>query len=79
MSSTFRDMQAERDHLVTVVFPELHERIEELGLEFFDVDLRWGVPAEDASGKTAQSWKCWRQWIDRTEPFFVCILGQHYG
>jgi hypothetical protein len=42
ISSTFRDMQAERDHLVTVVFPELRERIEQLGLEFFDVDLRWG-------------------------------------
>ena len=43
-SSTFRDMHAERDHLVTVVFPELRERCERLGLEFFDVDLRWGVP-----------------------------------
>ena len=43
VSSTFRDMHAERDHLVTVVFPELRERVERLGLEFFDVDLRWGV------------------------------------
>ena len=40
ISSTFRDMHAERDHLVTVVFPELRERVEQLGLEFFDVDLR---------------------------------------
>ena len=40
ISSTFRDMHAERDHLVTVVFPELRERCESLGLEFFDVDLR---------------------------------------
>ena len=31
ISSTFRDMHAERDHLVTVVFPELRERIERLG------------------------------------------------
>ena len=38
ISSTFRDMHAERDHLVTVVFPELRERVEQLGLEFFDVD-----------------------------------------
>lgn len=44
ISSTFCDMHAERDHLVTVVFPELRERCERLGLEFFDVDLRWGVP-----------------------------------
>jgi len=32
VSSTFRDMHAERDHLVTVVFPELRERLETLGL-----------------------------------------------
>ena len=38
VSSTFHDMHAERDHLVTVVFPELRERCERLGLEFFDVD-----------------------------------------
>ena len=76
ISSTFRDMHAERDHLVTVVFPELRER---LGLEFFDVDLRWGVPAKDADGETANSWEYCRQWIDRVEPFFVCMLGQRYG
>jgi hypothetical protein len=89
ISSTFRDMHAERDHLVTVVFPELRERVEQLGLEFFDVDLRfrlrqgcgvtWGVPAKDANGETANSWEYCRQWIDRVEPFFVCILGQRYG
>ena len=79
ISSTFRDMHAERDHLVTVVFPELRERVEQLGLEFFDVDLRWGVPAKDANGETANSWEYCRQWIDRVEPFFVCILGQRYA
>lgn len=79
ISSTFRDMHAERDHLVTVVFPELRERVERLGLEFFDVDLRWGVPAKDANGETANSWEYCRKWIDRVEPFFVCMLGQRYG
>jgi WD40 repeat protein len=79
ISSTFRDMHGERDHLVTVVFPELREQVERLGLEFFDVDLRWGVPAKDANGETANSWEYCRQWIDRVEPFFVCTLGQRYG
>lgn len=79
ISSTFRDMHAERDHLVTVVFPELRERFEQLGLDFFDVDLRWGVPAKDQNGETANSWEYCQQWIDRVEPFFVCILGQRYG
>src|SRR5947209_19958335 len=59
ISSTFRDMHAERDHLVTVVFSELRERVEQLGLEFFDVDLRWGVPDKDVDGER------------RTEPVLI--------
>jgi hypothetical protein len=55
ISSIFRDMRAERDHLVTVVFPELRERVEALGLEFFDVDLRWSVPAKTLNGETTNS------------------------
>jgi len=79
ISSTFRDMQAERDHLVTVVFPELRERVERLGLELYDVDLRWGVPQTGVDGERANSWAYCKRWIDRVEPFFVCILGQRYG
>lgn len=79
ISSTFRDMHAERDHLITVVFPELRERVERLGLEFFDVDLRWGVPEQNADGEKANAWAYCRQWIERVEPLFVCILGQRYG
>lgn len=75
VSSTFRDMHAERDHLVTVVFPELRERCERLGLEFFDVDLRWGVPEKKPDGEQANSWEYFRQWNERVEPLFVCILG----
>jgi hypothetical protein len=61
VSSTFRDMHAERDRLVTVVFPELRERIEMLGFEFFDVDLRWDVPEKNANGETTNSWEYCRQ------------------
>jgi WD40 repeat protein len=79
ISSTFRDMQAERDHLVTVVVPELRERVERLGLELFDVDLRWGVPTTDVDGERANSWEYCKKWIERVEPFFISILGQRYG
>ena len=41
ISSTFRDVHAGRDHLVTGVFPELREWVEQLELEFFYVDLRF--------------------------------------
>lgn len=79
VSSTFRDMHGERDHLVTVVFPELRERLARLDLEFFDVDLRWGVPQHDANGETANSWAYCKQWIDQVQPFFICLLGERYG
>jgi WD40 repeat protein len=79
VSSTFRDMHAERDHLVTVVVPELRERVERLGLELFDVDLRWGVPKTHVDGERANSWDYCKKWIERVEPFFVSIIGQRYG
>ena len=43
ISSTFRDMHAERDHLVKVGFPELRERCAKRHLHLIDVDLRWGI------------------------------------
>jgi hypothetical protein len=46
LSSTFRDMHAERDHLVKVVFPALRERLLPYRLELLDIDLRWGVICE---------------------------------
>ena len=41
VSSTFRDMHAERDWLARVVFPELRERCAARELHLTDVDLRW--------------------------------------
>ncbi|MEX2213636.1 MAG: DUF4062 domain-containing protein [Phycisphaeraceae bacterium] len=79
ISSTFRDMHAERDHLVTVVFPELRDRLARLGLSLYDVDLRWGVPSKTVDGETANSWAYCRKWIEKVQPFFVGILGQRYG
>jgi hypothetical protein len=79
ISSTFRDMHAERDHLVTVVFPELRERLARLDLEFYDVDLRWGVPKRGIDGETANSWEYCKKWIDQVRPFFLCLLGERYG
>ena len=75
INSTSRGMHAERGHLVTVVLPELRARAEQLGLEFFNVELGRGVPARDLNGETANSWEYCRPLIDRVEPLFVCILG----
>jgi nephrocystin-3 len=77
ISSTFRDMQAERDHLVKVVFPALRERLEPYRVHLIDVDLRWGVTAEQAeNGQTLGL--CLDQ-IDDCRPFFLALLGERYG
>ena len=43
ISSTFRDMQEEREHLVKKIFPEIRALCRERGITFTDVDLRWGL------------------------------------
>jgi telomerase protein component 1 len=77
ISSTFRDMHAERDHLVKVVFPELRERLEAHRVHFIDVDLRWGVTREQVENERVLD-VCLKV-IDECRPFFVGILGQRYG
>jgi len=58
ISSTFRDMQSERDWLVRFVFPKLRQELRQQRIHLVDVDLRWGVPAKDANGETANSCGC---------------------
>jgi len=77
ISSTFRDMHAERDHLVRVVFPELRERCAKRRLHLVDVNLRWGVTEEEAEqGKVLE---VILDEIDHSRPFFVAMLGERYG
>jgi catechol 2,3-dioxygenase-like lactoylglutathione lyase family enzyme len=73
ISSTFRDMQAERDHLVRFVFPALRAALLARRVHLVDVDLRWGVTAEQ------DAFELCRDEIDRCHPRFVCILGGRYG
>jgi telomerase protein component 1 len=58
ISSTFRDMHAERDHLVKVVFPALRERLEKHRIHLIDIDLRWGVTREQAENDQVLG-LCW--------------------
>jgi tetratricopeptide (TPR) repeat protein len=77
LSSTFRDMQAERDELVKMVFPELERRLARRMVGFVPVDLRWGVTAEEAERGDALT-VCLAE-IDRSYPYFICLLGERYG
>lgn len=73
ISSTFRDMQAERDHLVRFVFPRVREKLLRRRLRLVDVDLRWGVTADQ------DAFDLCMEEIDRCRPRFLCMLGGRYG
>ncbi|MEI6270048.1 MAG: tetratricopeptide repeat protein [Methylococcaceae bacterium] len=77
ISSTFRDMHAERDYLVSHVFPHVRRACRERQVEFTDIDLRWGVTKEEAEqGKVVRI--CLEE-INRCRPYFLSLLGERYG
>lgn len=43
ISSTFKDMQAERDYFHEKVFPRLRAKVKVYGENIQELDLRWGV------------------------------------
>jgi len=77
ISSTFRDMHAERDHLVKVVFPRLRAALLKDHIHLEDIDLRWGLTQEESDNDQVLA-ACLRE-IETCRPFFVGILGQRYG
>ena len=50
ISSTFQDMQSERDMLVTKVFPRLRQIAYERNVTLTEVDLRWGIKVKQSGG-----------------------------
>ncbi len=82
ISSTFKDMQAERDHLKNVVFPELAERLRERRHHLEPIDLRLGVETvqvADEEAKELQVLKVCLDEIERSRPFLIVLLGDRYG
>ncbi len=77
ISSTFRDMQAERDILIKKIFPQLRKLCEQRAVTWTEVDLRWGIRDEDvAEGKVLPL--CLEE-IQRCRPHFIGLLGERYG
>ncbi|MGE3802379.1 MAG: tetratricopeptide repeat protein [Candidatus Kapaibacterium sp.] len=77
ISSTFRDLGEEREHLVKKIFPEIRALCRERGVTFTDVDLRWGLTEEQATLGTVIR-TCLEE-VDRCRPFFIGMLGSRYG
>lgn len=77
ISSTFQDMQEERDYLVKKVFPQLQYEAAKRDVSVVPLDLRWGITEEESqTGKVLQI--CLEE-IERSKPFFIGLLGNRYG
>uniref|UniRef100_A0A8C4PWU5 TROVE domain-containing protein n=2 Tax=Eptatretus burgeri TaxID=7764 RepID=A0A8C4PWU5_EPTBU len=76
ISSTFRDMHGERDLLTRFVIPQLRSRAAARCLEIREVDLRWGLTAQD-SYASRQLEVCLAE-ANRAD-LFVGLLGNRYG
>jgi hypothetical protein len=82
VSSTFADMQAERDHLRTHIFPALEERLNARRGHLEWVDLRVGVAtAGETRGEVRelQVLKVCLAEVRRCRPFLIVLLGDRYG
>ncbi len=82
ISSTFADMQAERDYLKHIIFPRVEEELQKRRIKLEIVDLRWGVDTtsiEQEDEREANVLKVCLNEIKRCRPFFIGLLGDRYG
>ena len=81
LSSTFKDMDAERDLIMNRVAPMLQERLASEGITIQFIDLRWGVNTQDADEEERENTvlrECISE-IRQSRPFFIGLLGDRYG
>ena len=82
ITSTFRDMQAERDYLRNFVFRELEDRLRRRYHFLEPIDLRWGVQTISVSEQHAKELlvlKVCLAEIKRCRPFLIALIGDRYG
>jgi tetratricopeptide (TPR) repeat protein len=82
ISSTFRDMHAERDQLNRVVFPAIEERLKPRRCRIAPIDLRVGVETDSTQTereREMQILKVCLAEIERSRPFLLVLLGDRYG
>lgn len=82
ISSTFADMQAERDYLKQIVFPRVEEELKKRRIKLEIVDLRWGLDTTSIvqeDEREASILKVCLDEIKRCRPFFIGLLGDRYG
>jgi len=77
VSSTFSDMEEDRNVLMAKVWPQLRKFCSEISVEFVEVDLRWGV--SEKQEKRKEMFRHCLAEVGRCRPFFVGLLGERYG
>lgn len=82
ISSTFKDMQAERTYLQHVVFPRLEEELRKGRILLEPIDLRQGVETADIASEADREQlvlKVVLEEVKRSHPFLIVLLGDRYG
>ena len=75
VSSTFKDLDIEREMLIKGVFPKVKAYALDKGISLYFVDLRWGI----TSYNSLEIIKSCLDEIDNCAPYFIGILGNRYG
>lgn len=81
VSSTFKDMQFERDAIRDISAPIINEIAKKYGEKVSFCDLRWGINTEDLDDEISERKVlsvCLDE-IDRCNPPMIVILGDRYG
>ena len=82
ISSTFKDMQNERDLIRNEILPEIENHAMKYGITVNIVDLRWGINTDDCEDSDEASVKILKTCFDEItlcKPFFIGIVGERYG
>ena len=80
-SSTFKDMDYERDVIKFRVIPALNRRFRDRRVELQAIDLRLGVNTADLSEAESERkvLSVCTSCIDSARPFFIGLIGRRYG
>ena len=81
LSSTFKDMDFERDVIKFRVIPALNRRFRDRRVELQAIDLRLGVNTSDMTEEESERkvLSVCTSCIDSARPFFIGLIGQRYG
>ncbi len=81
VSSTFKDMQLERDSLKKHIIPNLNLKLREYGTKISQTDLRWGISTSELSSEESEQKilnVCLEE-INKSRPYMIVMIGERYG